>query len=1003
MEQKLHTRIALGAGFAFLVGNLLFSTIRYIIALIVVQERVVSVSPLYLIFAAFIPLLWWLFSTISDWWNYYNRKYATLYMVIINFLMVLAMPVWTFFFNVFAYRICSLPTGRNLTAGMLLSLCRIAIGGATFIIGFGFFKAIKKIIEQDNTKEQIEAFRIQDVIDTRANKENLFDLHIVRDIKTGRDVPIKEGDRFVHMFVLGAPGTGKTSSTGTPSIICDLNKKMENATKRQAALVNMIKGGRAKVRLPDANEKDLIEEAKSEDGFKNDIEAEALVEPAPGCEEEYKHILAAYPDCGLTIMAPNNSLNDDVIKLAKARNLKVNVIDPAFTYENDNVRMVGINPFYVELGLSPDERLTQINNKAQTFAEILMAVNEINGVGDVYFRDINTSVTTNVAIACMLDANINGRQTNIIEVQQCIGEFHLLQPIVDDIQDYLHMRVEVVHMDDEKKKKKRGVVSREEMEKEEVEDASPQVETYHFTPCTTEDEIEEPYYSQGMSLDEYNEMLRTESSNYYETIHFILQELLGDGYEKMFDQARGLRNLINKLVLDPRVKKVLAARDENFIDWDKALERNEITVINTALEFGPQSSTALGLFVMLNLKIAVLRRPKNKRSDHFILIDEASQYMHPMYEDMFAIFRQYRVAVTLMMQTLSQMDKTPLTQYLRNVIMTAGTHIVFGRLNADEMKYYEAMAGITHTDEVQESTSYNSEFDDNHAISHSERTTKKDVATVAGADMRQRHFQECTVFKIDQGTVKSAFVAKVSFPKRAEYKDRGVTFVDWSRYFPKGWEETYTTKNPAENPTAAQSEAIARAHDTGINSNVTTNMTGQDFYTIPPVNQPEQPMDYRTAQPQVYERTEYDEEAVRQQRMTNQEVPVQSPMLGNMSFDDLVTSYGGRNGQNRPQMTEDDKIPAEEPKARETAHMDRNRNIFEQLEPQGEEKESEEPDYDEELPFGDTDEVEEEATEEGESSGEGDAEDAYDDEMAQRMAFLAKQNQAKGKSRFGVS
>ena len=766
MEQKTPTRIALGAGFAFLAGNLIYAVVRYITATIIVQERVGTNNPLYIILALAIPVIWWAFSTISDWWNYYNRKFVTLYMVVINFLLVLMMPLWTLLFNIFAYRICSIPTGRNMTAQMILNLCRLVIGGGCFFVGFAFFKAVQKIIEQKEIKEQIEAFRITDVIDTRENKENLFDLHIVRDIKTGRDVPIKEGDRFVHMFVLGAPGTGKTSSTGTPSIICDLNKKLENATKRQAALLTMIRGGRAHVRLPDAKEADLIKEAESPEGYKNDIEAEALIEPEAGCEEEYKHILKAYPDCGLTIMAPNNSLNDDVIRLAKARNLRVNVIDPAFTYTDENVRMLGINPFFVELGLSPDERLTQINNKAQTFAEILMAVNEINGVGDVYFRDINTSVTTNVAIACMLDANINGRQTNIVEIQQCIGEFHLLQPIVDDIQSYLHMRVEVIQMADNKKKRG-GVVSREEAEKEQDEGTA-QVETYHFTPCTSESEMWDPYFSDGMSLDDYNEMLRTESSNYYETIHFILQELLGDGYEKMFDQARGLRNLINKLVLDPRVKKVLAARDEDFIDWDKALERNEITVINTALEFGPQSSTALGLFVMLNLKISVLRRPKNKRSDHFILIDEASQYMHPMYEDMFAIFRQYRVAVTLMMQSLSQMEKTPLTQYLRGVIMTAGTHIVFGRINAEEMKYYEAMAGITHTDDIQSTTMSNSEFDENHSISHSERTTKKDVATVAGADIRQRHFQECTVFKSDAGTLKSGCVAKVSCPKKSK-------------------------------------------------------------------------------------------------------------------------------------------------------------------------------------------------------------------------------------------
>lgn len=988
MEVKPLAKTLLIIGFLFTVGNMVYVTMRYVTSVVEVQEKVTLLGPLYLIGAAAVPFVWWLFSTMSDFWNYYNRKFATLYLVSVNFVAVLMMPLWTLLFNIFAYKICSIPTGRNMTPDMVLNLCRIVIGGITFLIGLAFFHGIKKIIEQDSVHEKIEGFRIQDVLDMRENKENQFDLHIVNDLNTGRDVPIKEGDRFVHMFVLGAPGTGKTSSTGTPSVICDLNKKLLNARKRQKALLTMIEGGRARVRLPYANEKRFIDEANSKEGYKNDIEAESLVIPEEGCEEEFKDILKTYPDCGMTVMAPNNSLNTDIIKLAKARNLMVNVIDPAFTYKDDNVRMLGINPFYVELGLSPDERLTQINNKAQTFAEILMAVNEINGVGDVYFRDINTSVTTNVAIACMLDANINGRQTNIVEIQQCIGEFRLLQSIVDDIQAYLHMKVEVISVKDKNNSPRgRSTISREEEEQaKEIEKTPSEVQTYRFTPCVSEDEIEEPYYSEGMTLEEYNEMLQKESSNYYETIHFILQELLGDGYEKMFDQARGLRNLINKLVLDPRVKKVLSASDKDFIDWDRALSHNEITVINTALEFGPQSSTALGLFVMLNLKIAVLRRPIDRRSDHFILIDEASQYMHPMYEDMFAIFRQYRVAVTLMMQSLSQMEKTPLTQYLRGVIMTAGTHIVFGRINADEMKYYEAMAGIIHSDDVQKTVMANSEFDSNHAISHSERTTKKDIATVAGADIRQRHFQECTVFKIDGGTVKSGFVAKVSFPKKVEYKDKGATFIDWSRFYPKNWIEAYATEGSKPNKNAAESQEIIKSHDSGISTTKTKNVNDRDFSTIPSMeDEPEE--DYRAQRPEVYERSETEQREREKDRASSLEKPEKNPMLSSMSLNDLLAQYAAPEGNTEPEYIEGDNMPSDDEEGREIPY-----GGFNEGEDSGEE--------DNDLPFGRAEESGYGGEPDGEDDTDEDEEEDEDAELEKRRKYLEKQNKMKGKTRF---
>ena len=400
-------------------------------------------------------------------------------------------------------------------------------------------------------------------------------------------------------------------------------------------------------------------------------------------------------------------------------------------------------------------------------------------------------------MCCMLHANLNRKQTSITEIQQCINEFHELEYRVAEIQDFLHTYVVV--QSTAKKKENRGSFAQNADIADEREESFTK-EAKQFREVVSIDEIPPQLVEKGITIEEYNEQLRAEGDAYYETIHFVKQELLGDGSEKMFDQARGLRNLINKLLLDPRVKKVLSAQGKDFIDWDRALARNEITVINTANEFSKESSTALGLFIMLNLTVSIFRRPPATRTNHFITIDEASQYMHPMYEDMFALFRQYRVSTHLMMQSLSQMDKNETTKYLKGVIMGAGTHIVFGRTGTDEMKYYEALSGMKTEVVEQSSTSSNSEFDENYSISANTRTSSQRVSQLEGSAIRVRNFQEVTVFMTDEGSVKKGFVAKVHFLKKADFADRHLTYINWAKYFPKNWDrklnivETATSK-----------------------------------------------------------------------------------------------------------------------------------------------------------------------------------------------------------------
>lgn len=752
-------------GFFILCANVLFTVIRFLLAMFLLQEIVVSTNLLYVLVAILFPYLWWMYSTKEDAWNFYDRKFSTLRLCAINTALVLAQVVWKVVFDSAVVKLCMLPHSHNISEGVVFALSRLILFTVVaLVIAFVNF-AFNKAIESPEMQETIETFKWQHIVDTRENKDQLYDLKILRNMKTGGDVIIKEVDRFVHMFILGNSGTGKTSSTLTPAIICDLDHKVANMQRREKEKEHLIKAGNARVARP--REGDEIDEF--------------TVRPLEGYEKNMRKVLEKYPDCGITVMAPNPSLLKDVATLCKARNVKVNLIDPTDSFDDEVVRHLGINPFFIPLDIDPEERQIQISNKAQNFAEVLLTVSELHGSGDTYFRDINTAVTSNIAAMCMLRANLYGHQTNIAEIQTCINDFANLRPVVSDIERKFHMQINLSDIGG-KYVNKANSVSREDME--ETRNMRPPL-VLNVPELTDENEIPEYLRQRGMTLKEYDDCIRQQAQNYYESLHYVHLELLGPGAAQMFDQARGLRNLINKLVFDPRIKRLMSATEKNFIDWDKALARGEITLINTALDIGPHASTALGLFLMLSMKTAIMGRlkyAKNGLSNHFLYIDEAAQYMHPMFEDMFALYRQYRVACCLAMQSISQMRKTKMTEYLMGVIMGAGVHIVFGRLNADEMRYYEKMGGMDQVQTLQKTVSHNSQFDPNGRITTMERNINETKNVLEGHKIRTRDFQEVSVFMIDAGRVLKGFIAKAAFPKKKDYEDKGVTHIDFTKY-----------------------------------------------------------------------------------------------------------------------------------------------------------------------------------------------------------------------------
>lgn len=751
---------------------------RYIWCFVRLDRFIISNNTLYIIIACVFPFVVWVYSTTIEYYNFRNRKLWLLSACIINAFLTIAQPAYTLIWKTLIMRIMQIQINEAMTQGMVVNLARIVeIIPLGCTIGYILYH-IFKVMYSEEGKEKIGAFKLGAILDLRENADGKYDLGIVKDLDTGEVIHIFEIDRFTAILLNGVSGTGKTSSAILAIILNDLNNKIRNRRKREKSLEAMVRGDRAYLtKYSDTFTVDLVQPNIDEVPIENESDSEAPAQPTKKSrvkgkkisqaklnEQEYLNILKIYQDIGITVMAPNNAFIEDVLRLAKARKIKCNIIDPEKDWSKsyDNAVTKRMNPFYVPLGLSEDDRVVQIFNKATVFAEVLVALNEAEGPTDVYFRDINTSVTSNIATIVMLYNNLRGTQASIKEIQHCIIDFNKIAPMVQYVEEHYQIKVSEAQTG---KKKGSG------------RDLESVLNRLSLNQDGTGVSLNQPQ----VAVDD-----GTASANpFYETLIFIKQELLGEGAAKMYDQARGLRNLINKFLTDPRVKDALMATDEDLLDFDEILANCEITLVNTANSFSKSISTAFGLFFQLNFRTAVMRRPKEYRPPHTLIIDECAQYMHPFFDDVVALYRQYGIMAVLALQTLSQTDKSANTRYLKDVFMGCGTHIVYGRIGVAEMQLYSEMGGIQFADDIQHTVTGNSLLAENSQYSESDRTTRTKNNVIEGGSMRYRDFQEVTIFTLREGKVLLPKIGKVSFVAKKEFRKRRVDFVSWQHYMPE--------------------------------------------------------------------------------------------------------------------------------------------------------------------------------------------------------------------------
>lgn len=136
---------------------------------------------------------------------------------------------------------------------------------------------------------------------------------------------------------------------------------------------------------------------------------------------------------------------------------------------------------------------------------------------------------------------------------------------------------------------------------------------------------------------------------------------------------------LDKLLRLPGVKTILCNRYNN-IDFDKMLANGDITFVCTRRgDLGASSHKAFGLFFLISMQNAVLRRPGSEKSrvPNFLYIDEFPDFICKAIEPIFTMYRKYKIGTVISAQNLEQLDVSGVKGNYKQTILSNCVNKIF--------------------------------------------------------------------------------------------------------------------------------------------------------------------------------------------------------------------------------------------------------------------------------------------------------------------------------------
>ncbi len=152
--------------------------------------------------------------------------------------------------------------------------------------------------------------------------------------------------------------------------------------------------------------------------------------------------------------------------------------------------------------------------------------------------------------------------------------------------------------------------------------------------------------------------------------------------------------ILDNLLRYPGIRNILCNRTNN-LNFDQVLANGDITLLCTRRgDLGPSAHKAFGLFFILSMQFAVLRRPGNEstRIPHFLYIDEFADFICDSTETIFTTYRKYKVGTVISVQSLDQLNADN-GKYKNTIISNCVHKVVFGHNTPEDNEWWSKELG----------------------------------------------------------------------------------------------------------------------------------------------------------------------------------------------------------------------------------------------------------------------------------------------------------------------
>ena len=780
-KRNRQEKLSLGMRIAYLCYYVAlgFTFIRFVLLAITMDPAYtdgIFANPVYLCFSVSGPFVLWVLSI--EWLKgkevYKTPKVILFAVAVLHGILVLIMPLFRIGL---VSAMSEIEASLNLDSRYLfpsqIKTMRYISVIPPLVIGGGLVYHSTSAMMNPLVRESLIAFKFTDMVDIRKNKKHLYDLDIAWDADSGRKRPIYEEDRYLSLSVVGNSGTGKTSMIFLPGIAQDLNTKILNDDERQRKLCEMVYNDQAILDIPD----DAMEK-KGPFVFRD-----SYVVPKKEFEDDYERILRDYKTCCIIVVAPDNDLTDNVARLAIARGIRPVYIDPTLMvdpvrYQEFKNYIRGFNPFYVPEYLrdyvkekNTEDKKKLIWDEAKVITEIAKNVasnletidqRRSGAEGSRFFSGVNRNITVKLTcINILYYTHCENRQATWLDIQKSMyfGDGKDLEEKMEGLME------------------KFGTCKDRGKDNTRTADASVRTITGHGTNGR----------DTGCPLSE---------TPWEPTFNYIFDEMINEERRaKVMEFSYGLRNIVDEFLQNPFVKDVYTSSNENIVDMSDAFETGGVILCNYGLRFGSDTAVSCGLAFQLMVNQALVNRtlPKNRSQNPtpvFEYIDELPQLLAngEWLQMLLSLGRKYGMCLSTTLQTLSQFEALPRTNYLQQLVVGVGNLIVFHRTSKQDQEVLSAISGLVTVEEETLSESRKSFAEDDTSNSYSRRTTVSRELKAEGGDLRIGKKGEAVLYSTTKGNVNVAKFIRCDYIKEVETQEVRRLNIDWLRvakYKPK--------------------------------------------------------------------------------------------------------------------------------------------------------------------------------------------------------------------------